>query len=207
MITKARATAALMLTTIFVITSCGGTGSSGSAAKVSSSAATTPSSPGASPSTAQELTSFRSATYGYVVTPPGDWMSIQALEKWDGRSELTYDSAQVDQFGSGYPGAFGVAAPWKRDLAADTKFLITWVSLNHGETCPPKPNTRAPVTIGGQPGVLLAYNCGILINIAATVHDGVAYWFTFRDPNVQAETDPTDHAIFLKMLRSVHFPD
>ena len=61
--------------------------------------------------------------------------------------------------------------------------------------------------MGGQPGVLLAYNCGILINIAATVHHGVGYWFAFRDPAVAAATDPADHAAFMDILRSVQFPD
>ena len=155
MITKARATAALMLTAIFVITSCSGTDSSGSAAPGTRSATTTPSSPGTSPPTAPEPTRFTSATYGYRATLPGDWVAIPALEKWDGRSELSYDVAQVDQFGSGSPGAYGAAASWKRDLAAYTKFLITWTLLYHSETCPPKPTTRSPITIGGHPGVLL----------------------------------------------------
>jgi hypothetical protein len=65
---------------------------------------------------------------------------------------------------------------------------------------------RNRVTIGGQPGVLLAYNCGILINFALTVDHGVEYWFVFVDQGVPAATDPTDHAPFLKMLSSVQFP-
>jgi len=53
--------------------------------------------------------------------------------------------------------------------------------------------------------VLLAYNCGILINIATTVRHGVAYQFVFRDGGVPAATDPADNATFMQMLRSVHF--
>jgi hypothetical protein len=54
--------------------------------------------------------------------------------------------------------------------------------------------------------VLLAYNCGILINHAVTVHHGVGYDFAFRDPTVAAATDPTDHAALLDILGSVQFP-
>lgn len=203
MITKARATAALTFCGVFAITSCSGSDSSSSA--VSSSVATTPSSSVASTSTASEPTTFTSARYGYKVTLPADWVAIQSLGKWNGRSGLAYDVAQVDQWGSGFPGGFGVAAPWKRDLAANTKYLINWTIRNHGDTCPAKPATRDRIRIGGEPGVLLAYNCGILINEATAVHHGVAYWFVFRDPGVAAATDPTDHAMFLKILRSIRF--
>jgi hypothetical protein len=205
MINKALATAALSLSASFVITSCSGSGSSGSASPVSSRASTTPSS-GASQSTALERTRFTSKTYGYAAMLPAGWIGIQALQKWDGRTAVTYTSAQVDQLGSGSPGAFGVATPWKRDLAAFTRFLNSPKFLNHSEFCPQQPTTRDRITMGGQPGVLLAYDCGILINIAATVHNGVAYWFVFRDPRVYAANDPTDHATFLKMLRSLRFP-
>jgi hypothetical protein len=130
------------------------------------------------------------------------------LEKWDGQSNLTFDeSAQVDHFGSGSVAVIAAAAHWKRDLAAYARFWIDWTYRYHGEFCPLKPNTRNPVTIGGQPGVLLGYNCGILINHAVTVHNGVGYVFSFRDPAVDAATDPTDHATFAKILRSVEFPD
>jgi hypothetical protein len=54
--------------------------------------------------------------------------------------------------------------------------------------------------------VLLEYNCGILINMAATVRHGVGYVFVFRDDSVQAASDRTDHAVFAQILRSVEFP-
>jgi hypothetical protein len=201
MINKARAMAALMLTAIFVITSCS------SSSPVSSNAATTPSSSGASQSTAPDSRRFTSSTYGYAVTLPAGWTSTQALVKWDGRSQLDYEFPQVDLFirtGS-TAGAWAVAARWKRDLAAYARFLTIWNVRFHA--CPPKPETRSSITIGGQPGVLLAYNCGILINMAATVHGGIGYVFLFRDPGVAAATDPTDRATFLKILRSVQLPD
>ena len=54
--------------------------------------------------------------------------------------------------------------------------------------------------------MLLGFDCGILINSAVTVHDGMAYVFGFRDPSVHAATDPTDRATFLALLKSVTFP-
>jgi hypothetical protein len=153
-------------------------------------------------------TTFTSATYGYTLTVPAGWTSRQAFEKWDIQSELDGTSILVDLFGepSVSRGAFAAAARWKRGLAAYTTYLITWNAHYH-ELCPQRPNARSRVAIGGQPGVLLAYNCGILVNIAATVHRRVGYLFTFVDRGVAAATDPTDHATFLKILRSVHFPD
>lgn len=74
---------------------------------------------------------------------------------------------------------------------------------DHGDTCPAKPETKHRITIGGGPGVLLTYNCGILINLAAAVHHGVGYQFGFRDPTVQAATDPADQTAFLAILESI----
>ena len=69
------------------------------------------------------------------------------------------------------------------------------------------PDVTDQITIGGDPGTLLAFDCGILINNAIAVHDGVAYLFGFRDPAVHAATDPTDRATFVMLLESVRFPD
>ncbi len=60
-------------------------------------------------------------------------------------------------------------------------------------------------TVGGEPGELESINCGILINVAYTVHDGQGYPFTFRDPAVHQATEPTDKATFIAMLASVQF--
>ena len=77
----------------------------------------------------------------------------------------------------------------------------------HGDTCPPRPAARKPITIGGDPATLLEYDCGILINLAVTVHNGVGYQFLLRDPAIHASTDPTDQKAFLELLESVEFPD
>lgn len=176
---------------------------SGSTSAPTSAAATLP------PSSAAAQTTFTSQSYGYTLTVPAQWSAAPADYKWDRRSGLSLDAPEVDKFFSSVTGrgSFAVAGRWKRDLAAYTTFLIAWTFRTHGDTCPPKPDTRNPVTIGGQPGVLLAYNCGILINIAATVRHGVGYQFVFRDSGVSAASDPADHAVFLQMLRSVQFPN
>jgi len=196
---RAVATLGLMLAAVFVTTSCSGTGSPGSSSPRSSASQST---------TTPNPALFTSATYGYALTLPVGWRSKQALYKWDGDTGLSIGSAEVDKFQSGTPAAaWGVAARWTGDLAAYTSFSIAWSYRHHEDTCPPAPATRAPVTVGGEPGVLLEYNCGILINVAATVHRGVGYMFVFRDSDVAAATDPTDHATFLQMLGSVHFPN
>ena len=139
---------------------------------------------------------------------PAQWTAVGAANTWDRRSALDLESFDVDKFFSTIEGkgSFGVAGRWNRGLAAYTTFLIAWTHRTHGDTCPPKPETRTSVTIGGQPGVLLAYNCGILINIAAAVYHGVGYQFVFRDSGVAAASNAADHATFLQMLRSVQFP-
>ena len=54
--------------------------------------------------------------------------------------------------------------------------------------------------------MLVEWNCGILINVAVTVHDGVAYLFGFRDLGVHAATDPADRAALQGLLDSMQFP-
>jgi hypothetical protein len=151
---------------------------------------------------------FTSTTYGYTVTPPAGWVTVQAQGKWDGHAGLVISSPVVDEFlSTDTRDAWAVARPWRRDLAAYTRFLIAWNAQYHGQLCPAKPDVTTTVTIGGQPGVLLGYACGILINIAATVHRGVAYEFVLKDDHVQAATSPADHATFAQMLNTVQFPN
>jgi hypothetical protein len=142
------------------------------------------------------------------LTLPALWTSIQAQKKWDGKAALSSDSDEVDQFPGTYSASsWAVAAPSKQDLAAYTAAMIAANARDHGDTCPAKPDTRTQITIGDGPGVLLEYNCGILINNAAAVHDGVGYQFGFRDPSVKAASDPADQATFLGILKSIRFPD
>ncbi len=68
---------------------------------------------------------------------------------------------------------------------------------------PTVPEVQDQIEIGGQPAVLLGWNCGILINLAITVHNGTAYVFGFRDPAVNAPSDQADRGAFLALLKSV----
>jgi hypothetical protein len=185
-----------------VLAACGGNGTTSSGATAGDAPST-----GVGQSTGVTPVTFRSRTYAYSMTLPPEWTAIQAYDTWDGKGFLSSESGRVDKFtGTSFASSWGVAAPWRRGLAAYARYLVAWNARFHGDTCPAKPHTNSPITVGGEPGVLLAYDCGILINIAGTVHDGVGYWFGFRDPSVQAATDPADRRAFLQILGSVHLP-
>jgi hypothetical protein len=177
----------------------------------SASAAASPTPASAAPSVAASAasgpTTFTSATYGYSLTLPGGWTAIQASKAWDGTGAPFHDVPEADQFvGPSAASAWFFGAPTAKKLADRVKESITANAAAHGNTCPPVPEVQDPIKIGGQPGTFLAYNCGILINSAIAVHNGVAYLFGFRDPGVHAATDPADRAAFLALLKSVRFP-
>lgn len=203
-----------LLAAVVVVASCSGSGGSASSSPAPSHVAATSATSSASQTaaTTPTPTSFTSATYGYTVTVPAQWLSVQATKRWDGKAGhamagLSHDAADVDQFVyNSNLSSWAVAAPWKQDLAAYTTALIAANARYHGDSCPAKPQARTRITVGGSPGVLLTYNCGILINIAGVVHHGVGYRFGFRDLNVHAATDPADHAAFVHILESVQFP-
>lgn len=172
------------------------------------STSTTSPAASASPTASPTRTSFGSRTYGYSLVLPALWAAIPAQKTWNGRAPLSSDSDEVDQFPGTYnASSWAVAAPSTQNLAAYTASMIATTTRDHGDTCPAKPDTRTEITVGGGPGILLEYNCGILINLAAAVHRGVGYQFGFRDPTVSAASDPADHATFLGILTSVRFPD
>jgi hypothetical protein len=142
------------------------------------------------------------------MTLPSGWTAVPASTAWDGTSGLSSTSAEVDQFMSSTPAAAsGVAAPFDKKLPAYVLALIAWTAKYHGDTCPATPESQTPIKIGSEAGVLVAWNCGILINNALAVHNGIGYQFLFRDPTVHAATDPADQATFLAMLESVTFPN
>ena len=201
--TRLLASTALTLVAL-VIASCSAGATSNSSSRVAGSGATGP-----SPSQTASVVRFDSPEYGYTVTLPTGWAANEAHSKWNGSAELVKDSFDVDLFfqPSSTAISFAAAARWTHGLASYARYLIASTVRYHSDTCPRKPNKRGGIAIGGRPGVLLEYNCGILINIAATVRHGVGYVFTFRDDNVQAASDRTDHAVFTQILGSVEFPD
>ena len=208
--------AAALLATALLINGCAsGSASSPSVtaldvttpAPVASAVSATPA-PSVAPSPAASPNSFTSNTYGYSVTVPGGWKVIQATATWDGKGAPFHDVPEADQFiGPKVASAWFFGAPTTKDLAGKVTESIAANAAGHSNTCPAVPDVNDPIEIGGQPGVLIGYDCGILINTGITVHKGVAYLFGFRDPAVHAATDPTDRAVFLELLKSVKFPD
>jgi hypothetical protein len=162
----------------------------------------------ASATAVPSATSFTSATYGYSLTVPPGWSSGQATKTWDGSSGLSSGSAEVDKFiGPSSASSTGVAAPSDQTLSGYADALVAANAKYHGDTCPARPAARKPITIGGDPATLLEYDCGILINLAVTVHKGVGYEFLLRDPAIHASSDPSDQESFLALLHSVKFPE
>jgi hypothetical protein len=152
-------------------------------------------------------TTFASTTYGYSLMVPAGWTSIQASVAWDGSGAPFSGDAEADQFVSPVAAsAWAYAAPTTKDLAGYVQERIAATATAASATCPAAPELQDPIDIGGEPGTLLSWDCGILINIAVTVHNGTGYLFGFRDPAVHAATDPADRATFLELLRSVGFP-
>ncbi len=97
------------------------------------------------------------------------------------------------------------AAPTTRDLAGYAKDRIDANAKDHSDTCPPVPSVKEPIKIGSEPGTFMAWDCGILINVAVAVHNGKGYVFGFRDPAIHAATDLADRAVFLEILKSVKY--
>lgn len=168
-------------------------------------------SPTVSPSVAPSPsgpTVFTSPLYGYTVTVPAGWISAPAMLRWDGTKQPGPD-AESDKFdGPESLSAWGFAGPFSGDLAAFVADRIVANARDHSDTCPvAEPEINEPLQIGGQPWVLLGWNCGALINNAVTVRAGVAYEFTFRNLAVKAASDPVDRALFLSILDSVELPN
>jgi hypothetical protein len=190
-----------------VLAACGSTSPEPSAAPAASSS-TAPAAASAAPvveaPTTSGPTSFNSKVYGYSVTVPAGWASVEARRPWDGKGSPGHDAPEADQWVSPGPSsAWAMAAPSAMSLASYTRRVIADTFTYHGNNCPKKPAAKDPVTIGGSPGTLLAWNCGILINIGVMVHSGVAYAFGFRDPAVHAASDATDRSTFIALLESV----
>jgi hypothetical protein len=195
------------LAALLLVASCSSGTSSGSPSPRSGHSSASHRSSSASRPSPPKPSRFTSKAYGYTLTVPAPWIARQAFAKWDGEAGLNGDSAEVDLFGqpSETKGVWAAAVPSKRDLAAAAAYAIVWTAHVHGDTCPPLPSTRSRITVGGQPGVLLAYNCGILVNTAVTVYRAVEYWFVFVDRGLAAATNAADQATFTRMLNSVQF--
>ena len=159
--------------------------------------------------TPRPSSTFTSKLYAYSISVPPGWTATNAGTRWSGTGAPDDQSLEIDAFVSPGPvekAMIAVAAPTSKDLAAYTAEGIAATYAVHKDTCPASEHPAVEsITIGGEPGELESINCGILINVAYTVHAGQGYRFTFRDEGVAAATDPTDKATFLAMLASVQF--
>jgi hypothetical protein len=161
----------------------------------------------ATTSAAGSGTTFTSAMYGYSIDVPSGWYATAATKQWDGTKSPGNDDPVNDRFVTGVSASAWVrAAPVTLNLADYVAATIAGNAQFHGDTCGREPpDSVEAITIGGEPGSLLAWDCGILINVGVTVHGGSGFFFGLRDPSVKAATDPVDHDLFVAMLASVRF--
>lgn len=101
---------------------------------------------------------------------------MQAQTAWDGKGASGHDTPFVDQFiGSAAPRAWANAAPTTRNLAAFAKERDAADAAEH--PCPVTPETSDAITIDGEPGLVQAKDCGILVMNALTIRNGVGFVF------------------------------
>ncbi|HEX3218512.1 MAG TPA: hypothetical protein VHU77_00550 [Candidatus Limnocylindria bacterium] len=151
---------------------------------------------------------FTSRLYPYSISVPAGWTATWAAARWDGSGAPDIQDLVNDNFiSSGTMAMIVVAAPTRKDLATYTADGIAATYAVHKDTCPAAQNPESveSITVGGEPARLESINCGILINVAYTVHAGQGYRFTFRDPAVHAATNTADKATFMALLASVQF--
>jgi hypothetical protein len=158
------------------------------------------SSPGPTPNV------FRSPLYSYSLVVPTAWSATPATTRWDGVSAASL-GPNVDQVAGPHLIVLGYAGPYAGNLTAFVQQQIAASLRDHSDTCPSNAlQLNQATTIGGEPGVLLGFNCGARIDQVITVHDGVGYAFTIRDAAFSPTLDPTDFAIAQSMLDSLIFP-
>jgi hypothetical protein len=208
----------LFFVALVIVAACSGSSASPSSAPASvpvTAAASQPPSAAVatagltlSPATASTPVTFTSLLYGYSITLPAGWNVGPAMLRWDGASAPGNDDGTVDKFVSpATVSTFSYSAPVKVDLDTFVKDNIAWTVRDHGDTCPATaPQTTEPIQIGGEAGMLLSWNCGILINQALVIRNGTGFVFVMRDPGVQAATDATDRALLEDLLNSVKLP-
>ena len=200
----------LSFVALVVVAACSGSSPSASSAPASQppSAADATAVVTTSPSAASTPLTYTSQLYGYSIVLPAGWSVGAARIRWDGASAPGNAFSSVDRFVSpATVSAFGYAGPVTTDLDRFAKDTIAWTVRDHGDTCPAAaPEATEPIQFGGEDGMLLSWNCGILINQALLVRDGTGFVFVMRDPAVQAATDATDRALLEGLLDSVTFP-
>jgi hypothetical protein len=142
------------------------------------------------------------------VTLPKGWIGVQASARWDGKGSPGSDDVVADQFIGLTPAdVWAFAAPTTKPLSAYAKATIAGTLEDHGEDCATGPVAQHPIQIGGHPGMLLEWDCGLLVNQAVAVHNGVGYFFGLRDPSVHEASNARDRKLLLGLLDSVQLAD
>lgn len=150
-------------------------------------------------------TTFTSNLYGYSLTLPSGWEVTPATIPWDGISDPGHLEPTVDQMGG-----HSVAVAWAfstrvtEDLKAYASERMAADATAH--PCPKTPSTTTEITIDGQPGLLMARDCGILVLTALTIHNSTGFLVYLQDSSVHGATDATDEQILANMLASMRLP-
>ena len=150
-------------------------------------------------------TLVRSPLYGYSIAVPPGWSATPAAVRWDGESQPSL-GPNVDLYSGPHLIVLGFAGPFAGDLTAFQADRVAANARDHAECGSDAYQGGQPIDVAGQPGLLLTWDCGALVEQAITVHAGVGYSFTIRDLNFAASLDPTDLASVRSMLDSVTFP-
>lgn len=149
---------------------------------------------------------FVSPLYRYSLAVPAGWGATPAVVCWDGVSAPSV-GPNVDLITGRHLLALGFAGPFAGTVAEFSQDRIVATVRDHSDTCyTGVPDSTQSISIGGQPGLLLSWNCGARIDDALTVHAGIGYEFTIRDAAFSPTLDPTDLATVRSMLASLTFP-
>ena len=186
---KGRTIAAISLTLAGVLAGC--------ASPLAGSPGTSALPPRAFSASASAARVFTSKLYGYIVALPAIW-SAQPGQ----RGAETGVPRPVDLF-RGPPNvavwAFAVPRP-ASPVGYATAITRTAAQLE----CPPAPQTRQAVAIGGVPAVLIGMRCpaqgGALMLTAVTTRGQSTLVITFEDSSGTLSAEPADRAAFREFL-------
>jgi hypothetical protein len=108
--------------------------------------------------TAQTGTTFRSSIYPFTFQLPPGWNARAGEDMFDGPDKMTL--------------TVGTAQPEPGQTVEDR---VAANRLDFAE-CATDPTDDAPITFGGEPGILWSVTCGSTLDLAAnTIHNGLGY--------------------------------
>jgi hypothetical protein len=207
----------LSFVALVLVTACSGPSVDPSSASASapptadaselSSTSVAPPAAEATASPAGTASSFTSPLYDYTLTLPAGWSALAARVPWDGSSQPSYDAPVADRLGGpSTASAWAFAGTVTFDTPGFAEDRIDATARDHGSTCPAPPEVNEPMQIGGEHGVFLAWDCGILINQGVIVHEGIGFTLALRDPGVHTATDAAHRALIEALLSSMTLP-